>query len=289
MNTAAASTDLALLPLTSTTTLLTFQKKSVALSSRGVNRGFVIFFLEKLLAYAQNVARETQAGIHFPLADSIIQSILTSCVEALSSSATLRNKAAMLYSGSVFSTSNTSTYWTVPSQFRTWWKNNVERMARFKACKDLEGSQNNDKKALKFRHVAILLCENIRNHFTRHVARNGGVLSTYQHPPEESLLSEVPALPLPIKKSSMFGNFGGSEMDDGKAKNFVTLADQASRIEPSSAPIESDAHKSPEAPAGYFSRLLSEVEEASQDRRTSRFEAADPMHDALYFKKQRIF
>lgn len=95
-------------------------------TSRGCSRGFIILVLWHGWQF---VLSQHRAGspINFPIDEEIVRQWMYHAREdAPRSSAFLE-----LFGGTDFIRDDPSTFWTIPSHFFTWWKNNVERKSKF--------------------------------------------------------------------------------------------------------------------------------------------------------------
>ena len=116
-----------------------------------------------------------------------------------------------------------------PQQFRTWWKNNIERQSRLEASKketERYGDSSFKHKKVNFRKMSVLLAESIRNHFARQVKKNFGAVIAYDLPEELRLnaytstrKTENAVDPVEMKKSRIFGRLtvcrGLDDAEDG--------------------------------------------------------------------------
>jgi hypothetical protein len=199
------------------------------LSSRGISRGFVVFFLEKIFLHCRRTVSSSRnpPPIQFPFADNTVMDYLLSTRDEFIGSNDIQVRAEDFFGGNTFSFHDNSTYWTSPIQFKTWWKNNIERLRRLESLK-CEAAQADATtcvqiKRLNFRKAVVSLAENIRCHFDRHVKRNQCVLLAQEIPfnlmfavRPSDILGMMRPLPPPLKKSRLFGQFqlSSTETDD---------------------------------------------------------------------------
>lgn len=91
-------------------------------SSRGCSRYFIIVVLRRALDYCKSLPHAPD----FPFSRNVIQIWLDEAKLACETSTT-----TLPLGGIVFSPTDSTSYWTVPKQFLTWWKNNIERKSKF--------------------------------------------------------------------------------------------------------------------------------------------------------------
>lgn len=94
--------------------ILSYDIRTLNVSSKGISRGFVISFLERLLAYVQAIhaSSERYTPIHFPFPDEVIQTLLDETIEDFKTSSALRKRAEENYCGNAFDPVDKSTHWT---------------------------------------------------------------------------------------------------------------------------------------------------------------------------------
>ena len=94
--------------------ILSYDIRTLNLSSKGISRGFVISFLERLLVYVQAIhaSSERYTPIHFPFPDNVIQMLLDETIEDFKTSSALRRRAEENYCGNAFDPADKSTHWT---------------------------------------------------------------------------------------------------------------------------------------------------------------------------------
>lgn len=83
--------------------------------------------------------------------------------------------------GAPFECSSPETYWTKSAQFQTWWKNNIERKAKFQGLiRDADSSKpgviTGKSKRSFYCRMVVALAINIRNHFAKYIAENAGLV-----------------------------------------------------------------------------------------------------------------
>jgi hypothetical protein len=152
--------------------------------------------------------------VRFPLPDTSLQQLLDATRDGFASSAALRIKAETLYGGTgyIFDINDRSSYWTRPPQFKTWWKNNIERQSRLTATRlEVQAAQRGGYREprINFKTISICLADNIRRRISSHARSVGLVLSDI--PPDMVLFSDGFAAPENIrhpstlKKNKIFG------------------------------------------------------------------------------------
>ena len=83
--------------------------------------------------------------------------------------------------GTPFIYESPETYWTHSAQFLTWWKNNIERKAKFQGLiRDADTSKpglvSNKSRRSFYCRMVVALAINIRNHFAKHISENAGLV-----------------------------------------------------------------------------------------------------------------
>ena len=182
--------------------------KKSTLTSRGICKAFIIYFLEKLYRYIQILP----SPVHFPLLNDTTQVLLDETKDELSASTELRMKAENLFcvAGECFNVEDIRTYWTTPSQFKTWWKNNIERKSRLASMqKEIQNALMENRKGprINFKLMAVYLSENIRAYSFRQVLKNSSIVIPYELPPHLLLCEGSHSDSGCRKKSKIYGKF----------------------------------------------------------------------------------
>jgi hypothetical protein len=115
-------------------------------------------YVRQLKASAQYVC--------FPFAESVIQEWIDEAIQDCRLSPDFLKK----FGGTDFDLEDSGTYWTQPSHFFTWWKNNVERKSKFQSLSRDAISKEDatfDRLRTFYCQQAVALSVNIRNHFDR--------------------------------------------------------------------------------------------------------------------------
>ncbi len=103
------------------------ERSADAVSSRGCSREFIV----KCLYYCLEYVKTLDSAPILPFDLNLIQNWLVAAKrDCMNSSHQISH-----YGGPLFDKNDASTYWTMPIQFYTWWKNNIERKKKFKMLK----------------------------------------------------------------------------------------------------------------------------------------------------------
>lgn len=188
--------------------MITGLSKRSPLTSRGVCKAFIIFFLEKLYRYVQVLP----TPVHFPLSDDTTQVLLNETKDEFCNSPSLKMKAESLFctTGNAFDAFNISTYWTTPAQFKTWWKNNIERKTRLNTTKrEIESAQKSLLRGprVNFKIMSVYLAENIKAYFHRQIVRNTCIVIPYELPSHLLLSEDSTQYSVCRKKTKIYGKF----------------------------------------------------------------------------------
>lgn len=90
-------------------------------SSRGCSRAFIVSVLEQVLDYVSGLP-------HSP--DSYSAALVMSWLDEAKRRCLVGQVVSNL-GGTEFYVQDPKTYWTDPQQYHTWWKNNIERKAKY--------------------------------------------------------------------------------------------------------------------------------------------------------------
>jgi hypothetical protein len=176
---------------------------SIQVSSRGCARGFILCVLWRGWKYV----RQLKASGHyvcFPFPEEVIQEWIDKAIEDCMISPEFAKK----FGGTDFDLKDSGTYWTHPSHFYTWWKNNVERKSKFQSLsKDAISKEDAAFDRLRgfYCQQAVALSANIRNHFDRIL-----------HQQQDDRLYQV-ALPVRMPDHMVLEN-GGLMYEEGKMR-----------------------------------------------------------------------
>jgi hypothetical protein len=97
---------------------------AAAVSSKGCSRTFIILFLHEALSHCRSLAHSPD----FPFSKSLIKLWL---IKSQNECRAMDPAEPSPYGGIEFHFENSTSYWTTPKQFYTWWKNNIERKNKF--------------------------------------------------------------------------------------------------------------------------------------------------------------
>jgi hypothetical protein len=100
--------------------------ENAPVSSKGCSRSFIVIFLYEALHYCRTLSHSPD----FPFTKSLIK-IWLNKAQIECHSRTISSETLSPYGGIEFKYENSSSYWTSPKQFYTWWKNNIERKNKF--------------------------------------------------------------------------------------------------------------------------------------------------------------
>lgn len=104
----------------------TVPRPSVAVSSRGCSKKFIICFLSRILEHC----RFLEDAPDFPFSAELVAKWLE-----LARCDCVADVLDIDFGGVLFEEEDPSSYWTTPHQYFTWWKNNVERRKKFRLLK----------------------------------------------------------------------------------------------------------------------------------------------------------
>ena len=160
--------------------------------------------------------------------------------------------------GTPFDYSDPETYWTQSAQFLTWWKNNIERKAKFQGLiRDADSSKpgilTNKSKRSFYCRIAVALANNIRNHFSKHVNDNAGLVQVTvpslenTHPSLEPLLiplnSGAPRK-VKLKKSNSLNGSESGAMAELEGLDLLSHTISSQQVPPQESKSKSDSGNS---------------------------------------------
>ena len=132
--------------------------------------------LSHALSYTSEIFRESNS-VSFPFPPEDIVSWMAEAKEDCLRMPDLQEAVG----GTPFVYESPETYWTQSAQFLTWWKNNIERKAKFQGLiRDADTSKpgvvTNKSRRSFYCRMVVALAINIRNHFSKYINENAGLV-----------------------------------------------------------------------------------------------------------------